>query len=129
MQLNEILFRQSLLIVNDTLMMTFLRNYQQQLFDFLRMPMLHYVIDDYNGLMKMGSIFKKQCKLRQRQRSYNLSGGCGQARIFYIITVMTAVGVALGDGRHYNTYLCKYSLRVVSGWEKQLLLFGLSVSE
>jgi hypothetical protein len=31
-------------------------------------------------------------------------GGCGWERIFYIITVMTAVGVALGDGRHYNTY-------------------------
>jgi hypothetical protein len=31
-------------------------------------------------------------------------GGCGWARIFYIITVITAGGVVLGDGRHYNTY-------------------------
>ena len=31
-------------------------------------------------------------------------GGCGWERIFYIITVITAVGVASGSGRHYNTY-------------------------
>jgi hypothetical protein len=34
-------------------------------------------------------------------------GGSFGERIFYIITVITAVGVALGDGRHYNTYYVK----------------------
>ncbi len=36
--------------------------------------------------------------------SVPISGGCGWERLFYIINVITAVGGALGDGRHYNTY-------------------------
>ena len=55
------------------------------------------------------------------------SGGCGWERIFYIITVITAVGVALGDGRHYNTYYVNIA------WEWFLCVlsvcfFGLGVS-
>ena len=47
-----------------------------------------------------------------------LSGGCDWARIFYIITVITAVGEALGDGRHYNTYY------VIIAWEWFLCVFS-----
>ena len=34
-------------------------------------------------------------------------------RLFYIITVITADGEALGDGRNYNTYYVKIALGVV----------------
>jgi hypothetical protein len=34
-------------------------------------------------------------------------------RLFYIITVITAEGEALGDGRNYNTYYVKIALGVV----------------
>ena len=47
-----------------------------------------------------------------------LSGGCGWERIFYIITVITAVGVALGGGRHYNTYYVNIA------WEWFLCVFS-----
>ena len=47
-----------------------------------------------------------------------LSGGCGWERIFYIITVITAVGEALGEGRHYNTYYVNIA------WEWFLCVFS-----
>lgn len=42
--------------------------------------------------------------------------------------VMTAVGVAVGDGRHYNTYYVNIAWEWFRGREKQLLFFGLGVS-
>ena len=41
---------------------------------------------------------------KNNENTFPISGGSVGVRIFYIITVITAVGVALGDGRHYNTY-------------------------
>ena len=53
-----------------------------------------------------------------------LSGGCGWERIFYIITVITAVGVALGDGRHYNATLCKEALgKKITGMSCEAYVF------
>ncbi|RBA27439.1 hypothetical protein DPN68_12000 [Flavobacterium tibetense] len=44
--------------------------------------------------------------------------GCWGVRLFYIITVITAVGVALGIGRHYNTYYVNIA------WEWFLCVFS-----
>ena len=41
---------------------------------------------------------------KNNENTLPILGGSFGERIFYIITVITAVGVALGDGRHYNTY-------------------------
>jgi len=65
----------------------------------------------------MRGIFKKQCKLQQRERSYFL-GGCGWVRIFYIITLITAAGVAMGDGRNYKVYYVNIA------WEWFLCVFS-----
>jgi hypothetical protein len=75
---------------------------------FLRMPSClekWCIYLNYWFLMKMGSIFKKQWK------NCSYFGWELGERIFYIITVITAVGVALGYGRHYNTYY------VIIAWE------------
>ena len=50
--------------------------------------------------------------------SVPISGGCGWALIFYIINVITAVGGAMGDGRHYNTYYVNIA------WEWFLCVFS-----
>jgi hypothetical protein len=42
--------------------------------------------------------------------------------IFYIITVITAAGVALGEKRHYNTYY------VIIAWEWFLCVFSVCFS-
>ena len=44
--------------------------------------------------------------------------GCSGVRLFYIITVITAVGVVQGDGRHYNTYYVNIA------WEWFLCVFS-----
>ena len=48
-------------------------------------------------------------------------------RLFYIITVITAVGVALGDGRHYNTYYVNIAWGGLA-LGKTALVYGLGVS-
>ena len=57
------------------------------------------------------NIYKQQILIRNgmafsknNENTVPISGGCGWERIFYIINVITAVGGALGDGRHYNSY-------------------------
>ena len=47
---------------------------------------------------------------KNNENTLPILGGSYGERIFYIITVITAVGVALGDGRHYNSYYVKYPL-------------------
>ena len=68
--------------------------------------------------LEMGGIFKKQCKLQQRERSCFFLGGCGWERIFYIITLITAAGGAMGVGRNYKVYY------VIIAWEWFLCAFS-----
>jgi hypothetical protein len=64
---------------------------------------------------------------KNNENTVPISGGCGWARIFYIITVITAVGVALGDGRHYNTYYVNIAWGGLA-LGKTALVFGQGVS-
>ena len=55
---------------------------------------------------------------KNNENTLPILGGSYGERIFYIITVITAVGVALGDGRHYNTYYVNIA------WEWFLCVFS-----
>jgi len=50
---------------------------------------------------------------KNNENTVPISGGSVGVRLFYIITVITADGEALGDGRNYNTYYVKIALGVV----------------
>ena len=41
---------------------------------------------------------------KNNENTVPIQGGSEGERIFYIISVITAVGEAMGEKRHYNTY-------------------------
>lgn len=64
---------------------------------------------------------------KNNENTLPILGGSDGVRIFYIITVITAVGVALGDGRHYNTYYVNIAWGGLA-LGKTALVYGLGVS-
>ena len=49
-------------------------------------------------------LWKSKASSKKNENTVPIQGGSEAERIFYIITVITAVGEAMGEKRHYNTY-------------------------
>jgi hypothetical protein len=83
------------------------------------------VLEDFLQVWEF--LWKWEASSKNNENTIPISGGCGWERIFYIITVITAVGVASGSGRHYNTYYVNIAWGGLA-LGKTALVFGMDVS-